>query len=65
MSSVNLCLKKYHCGWEEVNEAFCLKALPGETVSPSNAVRIKKKLTECRALLLEAYSLGADDRFSD
>ena len=31
VSSVNLCLKKYHCVWEEVNEAFCLKALPGET----------------------------------
>ena len=34
------------------------------TVSPGNAVRIKKKLTECSALLLEAYCLAADDRFS-
>lgn len=34
------------------------------TVSPSNAVRIEKKLIECRALLLEAYRLGADHRFS-
>ena len=32
------------------------------TVSPGNAVRIKQKLTECSALLLEAYCLAADDR---